>query len=586
MMPAHFLPRRFLLAAVVLLVFIPHLHAQTADLILHSGKIVTVDKDFSIREAIAVKDGRILAVGSSADILKLRGNTTQVIDLQGKTMLPGLMDSHTHPVGAAMHEYDHDIPDMQTIADVLAYVKARTKVLEKGEWIYISQVFITRLAERRYPTRVELDSVSPEHPVVFRTGPDASCNSLALKLSGIDKDFKDPENGEGKVERDENGEPTGILRNLGGAIKYKSPKSGKSPGEQDRYHRVLRLFRDYTSVGLTSIADRAAGKGDVELYQKMLDNGDLPLRIAASRSLGTGGNPDAIRFHIKSIAQEPHSPGQPKHSDRVKTVGVKIFLDGGMLTGSARMRQPWGRSKIYSIDDPNYKGVFRTEPEKLVPIISEAVEHKLQFTAHSVGDGAVHALIDAYEEVGKTKPVKETRPCITHSNFMSAEAIAKMKQVGIVADIQPAWLYLDAATLNKQFGDERLAYFQPLKSIFESGVVAGGGSDHMQKIGSLRSVNPYNPLLGMWITITRQPRNYEGQFHKEQSLTREQAIRFYTINNAYLLFSDDITGSMEKGKRADMIIIDRDVLTCDVDDIRDTQVLTTYLEGKVVYEKR
>ncbi|MEX2216964.1 MAG: amidohydrolase [Phycisphaeraceae bacterium] len=560
--------------------------ADTPDLILHSGKIITVDKAFSIKEAIAVKDGSILAVGTSADILKLQGNTTKVIDLKGKTVLPGLMDSHTHPVGAAMHEYDHDIPDMQSIADVLAYVKARTKVLEKGEWVFISQVFITRLAERRYPTREELDSAAPENPVVFRTGPDASLNSLAMKLSGIDKDFKDPAGGEGKAERDEKGEPTGILRNLGGAIKYQSPKSGKTAGQQDRYRRVLDLFKDYNAVGLTSIADRDCGKGNIDLYQKMLDNGDLPLRVGSSRSLGTGGNPDAIRFHIKTIAEEPQAPGKPGRSDMLKIVGLKIYLDGGMLTGSARMRQPWGLSKIYSIDDPNYKGVFRTVPEKLAPIIAEAVEHKLQFTAHSVGDGAVHALIEAYEEVNKTKPVRETRPCITHCNFMSAEAIERMKKIGIVADIQPAWLYLDAATLNKQFGDERLRYFQPLKSLFESGVTVGGGSDHMQKIGSLRSVNPYNPWLGMWITIARKPRNYEGVFHAEESLSREQAIRFYTINNAYLLFNDDITGSLEKGKRADLIIIDRDILTCKVDDIKDTQVQATYLEGKVVYEKK
>ncbi len=567
-------------------------HAQTADLILHGGKIVTVDKDFSIRQAVAVKDGRIVAVGTNEDVLKLRGSATSVVDLAGKTVLPGLIDSHTHPVGAAMHEWNGEIPDMQSVQDVLDYIKARTRVLEKGEWISLSQVFITRLKERRYPSRAELDSAAPEHPVVFSTGPDSSLNSLALKLSGIEKNYKDPggANGGGKVERDENGEPTGILRNMGGAVKYQSPKGGKSAGEQDRYARVLALFKDYNSVGLTGIADRDCGKSNVDLYQKMLDQGDLPVRVACSRSLGTGGNPEAIRFHIREIAKEKQAPANDAarsqgERDMLRIVGVKIYLDGGMLTGSARMRQPWGVSKIYSIDDPNYKGVFRTAPEKLAPIVETAVEHGLQFTAHSVGDGAVHALIEAYEKASEKRPTKKTRCCITHSNFMSAEAIELMAKIGVVADIQPAWLFLDAATLHAQFGHDRLRYFQPLKSCFDKGVIVGGGSDHMQKIGSLRSTNPYNPWLGMWTTMARRPRNFEGEFHAEEKLSREQAIRFYTANNAFITFREESTGSIEKGKLADLIVIDRDVLTCKLDDVRDTQVQRTYLAGKLVFQK-
>jgi len=209
----------------------------------------------------------------------------------------------------------------------------------------------------------------------------------------------------------------------------------------------------------------------------------------------------------------------------------------------------------------------------------------LQFTAHSVGDGAVHALIDTYDELARTLPagaVAKVRPCITHCNFMSAQAVDRMSRLGIVADIQPVWLYLDAATLNEQFGYERLRYFQPLQSLFAANVTVGGGSDHMQKIGSLRSVNPYNPWLGLWTTIARRPRNFEGRFHAEESLTREQAIRFYTINNARILFLDEVAGSLEKGKFADMIVLDRDVLACKEEDIRQTQVLRTYLQGRQV----
>jgi predicted amidohydrolase YtcJ len=175
------------------------------------------------------------------------------------------------------------------------------------------------------------------------------------------------------------------------------------------------------------------------------------------------------------------------------------------------------------------------------------------------------------------------RPCITHSNFMSREAVEKLPKLGVVVDIQPAWLYLDTRTLVAQFGIERLRYFQPLKSIFESQGIAGGGSDHMQKIGSLRSINPYNPFLGMWVTLTRKARWYDGTLHPEEALTRKQAIRFYTINNAYILFRDHQVGSLEAGKLADFIILDRDILTCPTDSIKDTKVLKTYFDGKAVF---
>src|SRR5262249_13881230 len=173
----------------------------------------------------------------------------------------------------------------------------------------------------------------------------------------------------------------------------------------------------------------------------------------------------------------------------------------------------------------------------------------LQFTAHTVGDGAVHALLDAYEEVNKTVPVAATRPCITHSNFMSREAIEQAARLGVVVDIQPAWLYLDTRTLAAHFGYDRLRYFQPLHSLFEAGVTARCGSDHMQKIGSFRSINPYNPFLGMYVAISRRAKGYTGQLHSEEALTREQAIRFYTINNARLLFLEDRVGSIEVGKQ-------------------------------------
>ncbi|HLU99824.1 MAG TPA: amidohydrolase [Acidobacteriota bacterium] len=557
----------------------PSILAQNADLIIHSGKILTVDSNDSIVEAMAVRDGIIVALGSNAEVLELRGANTQVINLEGKTVIPGLIDSHTHPSGASMTEFDHPIPDMRSIDDVLSYIRQRASVLNEGDWIQVRQVFITRLDEQRYPTREELDEAAPKNPVVFSTGPDAALNSLALEAFGIDRNYVD--DGVGRIERDpETGEPTGVIRKYEHYIDVPENTGTKEPTGEDRYQRLKMLIADYNANGLTTIGDRSASPSALDRYKRLYDNGELTVRVAASHYIDTDGNLNQVLANIKKVGLHPLVRGD--HMLRI--VGIKTFLDGGMLTGSAYMRQPWGVSKIYSIDDPEYRGVRFIPPDRLESIVATTIQSGLQFTAHSVGDGAVHLLLETYEKLhDRGLPVRETRSSITHSNFMSLEAVQMMKRLGVVVDIQPAWLYLDARTLSAQFGNERLRYFQPLKTIFEHDAIAGGGSDHMQKIGGLRSINPYNPFLGMWIAITRKARGYEGSLHAEESLSREQALRFYTWNNAYLLRQEDRTGSLEEGKFADFVILDRDFLTCPVDEIKDIQPLRTYLSGEPVF---
>jgi predicted amidohydrolase YtcJ len=560
--------------------FLPSI-AEEATLVLHNGKIVTADKDFSIHEALAIRGDRILRVGKNEDVLKTSGSATETLDLGGKMVLPGLIDSHVHPSSACMTEFDHPIPEMETIGDVLNYIKSRAEALDNGEWIVVQQVFITRLREQRYPTREELDGAAPKNPVVFRTGPDASLNTLALKLSGIDRNFAVTDGGPGYIEKDpRTGEPTGILR---GCTRYiKSKPSGKEPTEEDRYRRLVELFKDYNCVGITAVCDRDASPSEIERYEKMRRNGDLTVRLSVNQHVDTIGPLEEIEASIRRVAENPLCKGDAM----LRIIGIKTYLDGGMLTGSAYMRKPWGVSEIYSIDDPEYRGVLFIPKERLLPIVQTATESGLQFTAHTVGDGAVHTLLEVYEELSKTMPIRNMRNCISHSNFMSREAVEKLPQLGVVVDIQPAWLYLDTRTLAKQFGYDGLRYFQPLRSIFETGGIAGGGSDHMQKIGSLRSVNSYNPFLGMWVTLTRKAKWYEGSLHPEEILSREQAIRFYTINNAYILRLDDKTGSLEEGKLADFIVLDRDILTCPVDELRATEVLGTYLSGRLVFQKQ
>ena len=555
--------------------------ADTPDLIVHHGKIVSVDDHFSTHEAMALRAGQIIALGSNDDILKTTTDQTRVIDLGGKTVMPGLIDSHAHPIGASMTEYEHPIPDFETVQDVLDYVKARAQVQPEGSWIVLEQVFITRLREQRYPTRAELDQVAPKNPVFYRTGPDAALNSLALSLRGIDRNFKVSDGGSGFAEMDpKTGEPTGILRNANRYVKLQ-PVDAVPPLE-DRLKRLSELFHDYNSVGFTGIIDRDASASGVSLYMALRDRGDLHLRIAISYGVNSIGPIEEVQKRIRAVAAHPLFKDK---EGQVRIIGTKTYLDGGMLTGSAYMRQPWGLSKIYSITDPNYRGVLFIPQDRLVTMVRTAVENGLQFTAHSVGDGAVHALLDAYETVSHDMPIRQTRPCVTHANFQSREAIDQAARLGVVMDIQPAWLYMDARTLTAQFGNERLRWFQPLHSLFAAGVVIGGGSDHMQKIGSLRSINPYNPFLGMGTAITRRAKWYEGRLHPEEALTREEAIRFYTRNNAWLLFNENQVGSLEPGKRGDFIVLDRDILTCPVDEIRDIQVLATYLDGQQIYAR-
>ncbi len=554
--------------------------AQEADLVLLHGKIVTVDPDFHIAEALAARGDRIVAVGTNDEIARLAGRATRKIDLHGKTVLPGLMDSHSHGSDACLYEFDHPVPEMETIADVLRYLKSRAAAAKPGDWIVLRQVFITRLRDQRFPTRAELDSVAPRNPVYFGTGPDASVNSLALKASGIDRNYRVPEGQTCRIERDANGEPTGILRSCGRLIQIQSGE--KKPTPEDRKQRLKMMLADYNSVGLTSISERDLDDPGLEAYRKLKESNELTCRVFVMYGVNAQLPLEQVKARIQAAARGPlHT-----YNNMLWVRGIKTYLDGGMLTGSAYMLQPWGVSKVYSIEDPKYRGMRYIDPGKLYQIARFALKNDMQFTAHSVGDGAVHAMLDAYSEINQEFPVRASRPCITHANFMSAEAIRKMKELGVVADLQPAWLWLDGATLRKQFGAERLRYFQPYKSLFESGVIIGGGSDHMQKIGSFRSINPYNPFLGMWIALTRQPRWTDQPLHPEQRISREQAIRLYTINNAFLMFEEKQKGSLEKGKLADFIVLDRDILTCPVDEVKSIQVEQTYLGGKLVYQRR
>jgi len=551
---------------------------EKADLVVLGGRVITVDAAFSIHRAMAVKGGRIVAVGGDERIRQYQGPGTEVVSLGGKTVMPGLVDSHTHPISAAITEFDHPIPAMECIADVLEYIRSRAKALGAGKWIRVSQVFLTRLREARYPTRAELDAAAPDNPVVFQTGPDASVNSLALKLSGINRNWKVSDGGYGHAEKDPaTGEPTGILRSCTRCLKVVS--STREPSPEQHAELLKKLLSDYNRVGITAVGERDVTPAEVAVYRRLHERGELTVRAVLSCHVETNQPMEKIRADIEAIARSPLFKGD----SLLRAPAAKFYMDGGMLTGSAFMREPWGVSTFYNITDPQYRGVRFIPEDKLLPIIETCMKNDVQFAAHGVGDGAVHAILDACWNLAGKYDLRRQRPTISHSNFMSPEAVENAAKHGVCLEIQPAWLYLDARTLSSHFGYERLTWFQPLRSLFALGAMVGGGSDHMQKIGALRSNNFYDPWLSMWVAMTRQARWLDRPLHPEQSLSRVEVIRFYTINNAYIQFAEHERGSLEAGKFADFIVIEDDVMACPLERLKAMKVRSTYLGGKRVY---
>lgn len=555
--------------------------AAVADLIIHQTKVITVDEKFSVVQAVAVKDDRILAVGSNDAILKHRGPKTKVIDAKGKTVMPGLYDSHTHPVGAATSELTENLPSLKSLEDVFEYIRNKAKTTPEGEWIVLRFAFPTRLKEARFPTKEELDKAAPKHPVLYNAGPASMVNSMALKVSKITKDTPNPSNGQ-VVKDAKTGEPTGMIRNAEGLLKVKTP-SAKTPTEQARREAVKKLFHLYNSYGITSIADRNGSRGNLDLYHTLLKNKELTLRVNVSRGLSPYGSKEEIAKRLKELPGKDGLGGPTGRGSIWIRIGpIKFFLDGGMLNGTAYMREPWPPGETYQVVEDNYRGLLFVKPDQVNMMVLEAAKEGWQVTAHTAGEAAMDVLLDAYDFVNRTVPIKEKRFCITHANFPSKYNLERCQKLGVCADVQPAWLYKDGATLAKVLGPKRIAWFQPYKSWLEYTMI-GGGSDHMIKLDPHDSTNPWNPWLGIAVAITRKTER-GPILNPEQCLTREQAIRLYTINNAYLHHEEKEKGTLEPGRLADLIIIDRDILTCPAQDIMQTQVLTTIVGGQVVYQ--
>jgi predicted amidohydrolase YtcJ len=548
------------------------------DMIIINGKILTVDDQFSIVEAVAIKDEKIIALGSNSDISKQADGHTRIIDAAGKTVIPGLIDAHLHPEMASLSEIEDPIPDVHTIPELLEWIHGQARSKTEGEWIIFPKMFFTRLIELRQPSLEELDSVAPSHPVFLNGSFGGMINSAAMSLSGIDENTFH----KGILKDIDSGKLTGFIRASAFGLLQLPPRKTLSP--QEREDALLAMLKRYHRYGITSLC---SGAGDFEsfaMYRELGNKGKLTMRIYLNIILRLNSVSEAGML-ADTINAFNFVTGDGNEWARIGA--VKVFLDGGILTGTAYMREPWGdrARSIFGVRDANYRGVVNLSHEELFAIVTAANENGWKFTAHSTGGGGVDLLLDVYERVNRIKPIKDRRFSIIHGNFFTDRAMQRMSELGVYADMQAAWFYKDADAMKKILGDERIAGFHPYRSLIDAGVVVNGGSDHMVKWDADASINPYNPFLAMWTMVTRTTER-NSVIMPDEAISREEALKMYTINNAYASFEEAIKGSLEPGKLADLVMLSDDLLDCPVDRIRYIQSELTIVGGKIVYSSK
>jgi len=557
--------------------FVSCTRSQIADTILINGKVITVDNNFSLVEAIAIKGDKIIAVGTNSEIEKYSNAGTKVIDVKGKAVIPGIIDAHCHPEDASISELEGEIPDVHKIQELLVWIKSQASSKKKGEWIVFPSMFYTRLGDMRQPLLAELDQAAPNNPVFLDGSYGGMINTSAMKASGITEETIH----EGLVRDEKSGKLTGL-------IKYAAFKLLKRPPAQkltydDEVSALQNMFKEYNKMGITGIISGYHTFANFERYQDMAAKHQLTLRVSQNFRLpyNIRDSKDRLVDSLKTL-----NIVTEQGDEWVRTGSLKIFLDGGILTGTAYLREPWGKkaSAVYGIHDHSYKGVINYTRDELLNIVWAANELNWAFTAHCTGGGGVDLLLDVFEEVDKIKPIADRRFSIIHGNFYTDEAIQRMQKLGILANCQAAWFYKDADAMKYILGDERIKVFNPFGSLVKAGVMVSGGSDHMEKMDPNASINPYNPFLAMWSMITRTTER--GNIVEPlEAISRIDALKMYTINNAFATFEENIKGSLETGKLADLVILSQNILDCPENEIKNIHSELTMVGGKVVYLK-
>jgi predicted amidohydrolase YtcJ len=534
--------KRLYLLILVLLASAPVV-AQIADTIYYNGRVITMWDARPVVQAFAIRANRFLVVGSNDAVMKTAGPHTKKIDLHGHCVTPGLIDSHVHPIMAALPEKYGPVPVVHSISDLQTYIRAQAESSPAEKIIFVPKIYATRLREHRYPTRYELDAAAGNRPAMADNGYASVLDSTLLSRIGITRESPQP--ADGKIIKDSRGEPTGLILGAPGLLE---PLRRPPPHSfSDTLWALKSMQAHYNQAGLTSVIDRDENAEGFRAYEELEKRGELTVRTYVTWVVSLQGTPQQVRKRIEEI---PLITGWG--DDWVRVGSLKAFLDGGILTGTAYLREPYEpHTEIYGYVDPDYRGILAAPKDNIFEMALVADELGWQMTSHVTGDGALEVLLDSYEAADQYQSIRDRRFTVTHGNFADVKTIARAKRLGVVFDCQPAWHYFDGPAIKDAFGPARMKNFQPYRSLFDAGVIVAGGSDHMIGFDSRRATNPYQPFFCMWMAITRM--TVEGTvMEPEQRISREEALRMWTPNAAYLSFDEKVKGSIEPGKLADL----------------------------------
>ena len=534
---------------------------KKADVIFHNGVVITANDTDEIAEAVAVSGKDIVYCGDEAGVWELRGGDTEVIDLAGRTLMPGFIDSHIHFSSLGLKKgpiIDSNFEKIKSVEELLDAVRDAARSKKPGEWIVLSGYDHNKLLEQRHPTLKELDEAAPENPVrcVRCCAHMGVYNSLALEAGGI-SDASGFSEGEVVVE---NGELTGLLKEnahmyMGRFVKF-APEELRE-GIRIADHETLRQ-------GITSVCDAGNDGTDAwKTMKEMAESREIKTRIRCM-IFDLAGKDENIRAINEFILKEKKEFGD---SEYFGAGPVKIMIDGSSSGPSSATRQPYSH-------DSELKGILVWEQDEINDMIKMIHDDGLQATAHAVGDKAVEMVVNAMEKAQAENPRENARHRIEHCGIVDEELIARIKKLGIVPVANPGFIERNGKDYNRFYGD-RVNYMFPLRSFRDEDIVTAVGSD--------APVVPENPMNGIYGAIARKDGFTGEPVGEGQRVSLLEAVKMYTYNGAYACFEENIKGSIEEGKRADMIVLSDDILKVPEEEIRNVTVDLTMVDGEIVY---
>ncbi|MFQ5606095.1 MAG: amidohydrolase [bacterium] len=555
----------FIISLIVIILSSMSCTQQKADLVLKNGVIYTVDEQDPKAEAVAIAGDKILAVGTNAEIEKFVSSSTQVMDINGKTVVPGFIDSHYHYMGVGNREFHLNLDGTKSYQEFLDKVKAEVATKSKGEWITGRGWMEEDWPSKKFPTREDLDKVAPNNPVMLRRadGHAAVVNSMALKIAGVTKETENPQGGQ-ILRNKYTGEATGILldRAMGLVGRHVPPDTSA-----EMMRKYAQKANDLAvAYGLTQVQDMGTNWRTVDLWKEMYANDELKIRIYAYIR-GPGEDADRLLKEGAQIGLFDH---------RLTVRGIKITQDGALGSRGAALLQPYS--------DAETSGFLIHKDEEIYPTIKQALENGLQMVIHAIGDGANRNVLDLFEKAMKEVPaenraLKEPRFRIEHAQIVALDDMPRFAELGVIPSMQPSHAIGDLHFAVRRLGPERMTEGYAWRTFIDLGCIIPGGSDAPVEEG--------NPMIEFYAAAVRKDTtgfSTDG-WHPELKMTREEALKSLTIWGAQGAFEEDIKGSIEPGKLADLVVLDRDLMTEPEDRLFDIKVLMTMIGGEVVYER-